>query len=71
MNKYLNVIQIIISLVLIVLILLQQRGAGLSGVFGGEISGAYQTKRGLEKIVFYLTIFFAVLFLGLSILSLI
>jgi len=67
----LNIAQIIISSILIILILLQQRGAGLSGIFGNEISGTYQTKRGLEKIIFYLTIFFAVLFLGLSILSLI
>lgn len=47
-------------------ILMQNRGAGLSNVFGG--SGAiYRTKRGFEKWLFYATIFFAVLFVGLSI----
>lgn len=71
MDKFLKIAQIIISLILIVLILLQQRGSGLSSVFGGGEISNYQTKRGLEKIIFYLTVFFAVLFLGLSVLNLI
>lgn len=71
MDVYLKITQIIVSIILIVLILLQQRGSGLSSVFGGGEMSSYQTKRGLEKIIFYLTIFFAVLFLGLSVLNLI
>jgi protein translocase SecG subunit len=58
--------QIVVSILLITVILLQNRGAGLSGIFGG--SGAvFQTKRGIEKILFIATIVLAVLFFGLSI----
>jgi len=61
----LTYIQITISILLIITILLQQRGGGLSSAFGG--SGIeYSTKRGVEKIVFYASIILAVLFLGLS-----
>ena len=60
-------IQIIISLVIIGLILLQERSAGLSGLFGGESGGFYQTRRGLERVIFWGTIVLAVLFVVLSI----
>ncbi len=46
-------------------ILLQNRGAGLSGIFGGS-SNIYATKRGLEKKLFYATIILAVLFFSVS-----
>ena len=55
---------IVISVLLVVAVLLQQRGAGLSGTFGGDGSGAYHTKRGLEKTIFFATIVLAVLFIG-------
>jgi protein translocase SecG subunit len=48
--------------------LLQNRGTGLSGVFGGG-GNVYMAKRGLEKKLFYATIFFAVLFFGISLLN--
>ena len=65
-----SIIQIIVSVALIVLILLQERSAGLSGIFGGE-GGFYQTRRGLEKFVFYGTIVFVIVFVGLATLQLI
>ncbi|OGN05195.1 MAG: preprotein translocase subunit SecG [Candidatus Yanofskybacteria bacterium RIFCSPHIGHO2_02_FULL_44_12b] len=59
--------QITISVLLIVSILLQQKGsAGLSSTFGGS-SMEYSTKRGAEKVLFYATIVLAVLFLAISI----
>lgn len=59
----------VVSLVLIVVtVLLQQRGTGLSGVFGGS-SSSYQTKRGAEKLVFYVTIFSALAFFLVTIWS--
>jgi len=61
MITILNIAQIVISLVLIILILVQQRGVGLGSAFGGE-GGVYYKKRGLEKIIFIATIIFAVLF---------
>ena len=54
-----------ISALLIVAIMLQQRGGGLSSAFGGSMV-EYSTKRGAEKIIFYATIVLAVLFIGVS-----
>jgi preprotein translocase subunit SecG len=65
------ILQIAIAIILIVLILLQERSAGLSGIFGGESGGFYQTRRGLEKTIFIATIVFAVLFVGLAVYQLI
>ena len=64
------IIQIIISVLLVVLILLQERSAGLSGIFGGEGGGVYQTRRGLEKMIFIGTIVLAVAFMALAVLQL-
>lgn len=61
--------QIVIAVLLIVVILLQNRGTSLSGVFGGS-SNVFQTKRGVEKVLFIITIVLAVLFFGLSIVRL-
>ena len=47
-------------------ILLQQKGQGLSGAFGGQ-GGFYRTKRGLEKILMIVTIVLAALFIGIGI----
>jgi preprotein translocase subunit SecG len=65
MEKILQITQIIFAALLILFVLIQQRGAGLGGIFGGE-GGVYRTKRGIEKIFFILTIIFAVLFLATS-----
>ncbi len=68
MRIILAVSQVIISVIIIVLILLQERSAGLSGIFGGGEGGAfYQTRRGMEKTIFAATIALAIIFLGLSI----
>lgn len=60
------IIQTILAVLLIAAILIQQRGAGLSGTFGGEGS-VYSTRRGIEKIIFIATIVLAILFFGFSI----
>jgi preprotein translocase subunit SecG len=65
------IIQIVIATLLTVLILLQERSAGLSGIFGGEGGGFYQTRRGLEKMVFAATIVLAIAFVGLAIFQLV
>ena len=46
-----SIAQIIVSILLVTVILLQERSSGLSGVFGGD-SEFYHTRRGLEKIIF-------------------
>lgn len=67
-----TIAQIIISAVIIILILLQDPSEA-GGVFGGgtNYGGFYQTKRGLEKVVFVATIVFAVLFAALALLNLV
>lgn len=65
MTKILPILQIIASLALIVVILLQAQGTGLGGLFGGG-GEEYRSKRGVEKILFYVTIILSVIFLGLS-----
>lgn len=68
--KLIQIIQIIIAVLLTTAILLQNRGAGLSGIFGGA-SSVYRTKRGIEKTLFTATIILAVLFFVVSLASVI
>ena len=64
-------LQIIVAVLLIILILLQERSSGLSGILGGSEGSVYQTRRGLEKLIFYSTIILIVLFIGLALFKLI
>jgi preprotein translocase subunit SecG len=63
--------QISVSIILIVTVLLQQTGAGLGEMFGGQGDAGFHTRRGLEKNLFYLTIALAVIFFILAILAII
>ena len=63
MHTTLNIIQIVISILLITVVLLQQKGVGLGAAFGGS-SNVYSTKRGVDKILFRATIVLAVLFIA-------
>jgi len=62
---WIKIAQIVVAVLLMVAILMQNRGAGLGGVFGGS-GGVYLTKRGLEKKLFMATIVLAAIFLLLS-----
>jgi protein translocase SecG subunit len=66
--KIISIAQIAVSVLLMISILLQNRGSGLSAAFGGDFGG-YYTKRGMEKFLFYFSIFLSVLFIGLAIAS--
>jgi len=72
MNKQLilDIIQIISAATVVVLVLVQNRGAGVGAAFGGE-GNVYRTKRGVEKYLFILTIIFSIIFLGVSLISVI
>jgi protein translocase SecG subunit len=61
MNKVFIVIQVISAILIIVSVLLQQKGTGLSGVFGGS-SVSYLTRRGAEKFLTIFTVVMAVIF---------
>ncbi len=67
---WLTVIQIVTSILLVIAILLQQRGGGLSTAFGGDGTTAYATRRGLEKYIFWATVVLAALFLGTAFVNL-
>ncbi|MDD2471961.1 MAG: preprotein translocase subunit SecG [Dehalococcoidales bacterium] len=69
MQTYLLVAQIIISVALIAVLLLQVRGGGLGGIFG-QADTVYRTRRGIEKTLFNLTIILTVLFIGVALLIL-
>lgn len=68
--NWIKIAQVVVSVLLIIAILLQNRGAGLGSAFGGS-GGVYLTKRGLEKKLFIITIILAVLFFSLSFLGII
>ena len=70
MNNLLSYAQIIIAVLLIVSILLQQRGTAMGSAFGGE-GGFYATRRGIQKKIFWLTIICGVLFVILAVVNLI
>ena len=61
MNAILAIGQIIVSIALIASILMQARGTGLSGTFGGD-SGVYRSRRGVERRLWQFTILLLVLF---------
>lgn len=62
--------QMLVAILLVAAILLQQKGTGLGSVFGGE-GNVYQTRRGLERILFASTIVLSSLFFITAVLNLI
>lgn len=67
MSTYLNLAMIVVSIALVAVILLQSRGIGLGGLTGSDLSvSGYHQRRGLERMIFYITICLSVLFFTLS-----
>ena len=64
--KFITIAQIAVAILLMISILLQNRGSGLSVAFGGDFGG-YYTKRGVEKFLFFAATFLSVCFIGLAI----
>ena len=58
----LNIVQVVLAVVLILAILLQTKGSTFSGIFGGDSSSVYRTRRGFEKRLFQMTIVLSVVF---------
>jgi len=63
-----QIIQIILSITIIVLVLLQVKGGGLGSIFGGD-GGVYRTRRGVEKSIYQMTIVLAIVFFLISLVS--
>ena len=66
MKPILLIINIILSVVIVALILLQGKGGGLGSAWGGG-GEMFQTRRGVEKMTLRLTYLFIALFLILSV----
>jgi len=67
-NPILAVGQLILSIALIAAILLQARGTGLSGTFGGD-SAVYRSRRGVERRLWQFTILLLVMFVLFAIIA--
>ena len=70
MTRYIQIAELTVSLLLVAAILLQNRGAGLGGAFGGE-GNVYRTKRGVEKGLFVSTIVLGIILFGLALTNLV
>jgi len=57
--------QLIVSLALVVSVLMQARGTGLSGAFGGD-SAVYRSRRGVERRLWQFTIILMILWVLLA-----
>jgi len=69
MKDQLLIAQIIVSVLLVILILLQQRGTALGSAFGGG-GEVYSTRRGVQKKLMYGTVVLTVAFIVLALLNL-
>lgn len=67
-NTTIPYIQIALAVLLATLILIQNKGAGMSNVFGGD-GNVYSTRRGAERMIFIVTIVVAVLFFSTALLN--
>ncbi|OGO13922.1 MAG: preprotein translocase subunit SecG [Chloroflexi bacterium RBG_13_68_17] len=70
MGLYLNMALIVVSIALMIVIVLQSRGAGLGGLTGGDYSGTgFHVRRGIERLLFNVTIALSVIFFVLAVLN--
>lgn len=69
MKNFLLVLNIIFSVLIVVFILIQGRGAGLGSAWGGG-GEMFQTRRGMEKIILWMTTAFIIIFLVVSLINL-
>lgn len=68
MIQILTIAQIVVSILLIITILLQQRGGSLGSAFGGADT-SYATRRGAEKYIFWASIVLSFIFIILALLN--
>jgi preprotein translocase subunit SecG len=67
MTRFLDISLIITSVGLIASVILQSKGAGLGGLTGADTGGVFTARRGIERILFWVTIVLSVIFFGLVI----
>jgi len=64
---FFNIALIITSIALIVSVILQSKGAGLGGLTGADTGGIFTARRGIEKILFWVTVGLSFLFFVLTV----
>lgn len=69
MKAAISIVQIILGILLILVIIIQQKGSGMGSAFGADF-GFYRTKRGAEKLLFYATIVLSCAFILSSLIGL-
>ena len=69
MKSFLLILNIVLSVLIIIFILVQGKGAGLGSAWGGG-GEMFQTRRGMEKIILWLTTIFIIIFLVVSLINL-
>ena len=69
MQTYLNIVQIILGVALIVLVLFEVRSSGMGGVFGGTQTSLIRKRRGPELLLFRLTVGTSVAFFLVAIVN--
>jgi len=67
MVTYLNIALIIISVLLILSVILQSKGAGLGGLTGADTGSIFTARRGVERTLFWVTIILSVVFFAIVI----
>ena len=67
MITYLNIALIIISVLLVLSVILQSKGAGLGGLTGADTGSIFTARRGVERTLFWVTIVLSAVFFALVI----
>jgi preprotein translocase subunit SecG len=67
MSNFLDIALIITSVGLILSVILQSKGAGLGGLTGADTGGVFTARRGIERVLFWMTIILSVVFFSLVI----
>ncbi len=68
-SHILDILQVVLAIIMIVVILVQQKGSGLGAAFGGS-SNSFSTKRGIDKVLHQVTIVVVIIFFIVSIANL-
>ncbi len=70
LSLILSIAHLIVAGLLVLAILLQQKGAGLGSAFGGT-GGVYTSRRGIDRVLFNITIALSLMFFAIALLNLI
>ncbi len=66
-TQIINISLILTSIALVASIILQSKGAGLGGLTGSDTGGIFTARRGVEKVLFWVTVIFSLVFFILAI----